>query len=281
MLRYPNIDPVALHLGPLQIHWYGIMYVVGFAAAWWLARRQAARPGSTWTNEDVDDLIFWAMVGVIAGGRIGYVLIYVLNFEMDLLRADWLYPLKIWKGGMSFHGALVGVGIALALFARRRGRRTLDVLDFTATLPGIGICAGRIGNFINGELWGAPTESRFGFLVRDPGGGEAIVRHASQLYEAALEGVVLFIIVWWFARRPRPAGAVFGLALVIYSLARMMIEFVRVPDAQVGYLMGDWLTMGQLLSWPMLLAGIALLLRARMQPQASGNYAGAGAVAAA
>jgi phosphatidylglycerol---prolipoprotein diacylglyceryl transferase len=279
MLRYPDIDPVALHLGPLQIHWYGIMYVVGFAVAWWLARRQAARPGSTWTNEDVDDLIFWAMVGVIVGGRVGYVLVYVLGYQMELLREDWLYPLKIWKGGMSFHGGLVGVLVSLALFAHRRDRKVLDVLDFTAPLPGIGICAVRIGNFINGELWGAPTDSRFGFLVRDPG-GEVIVRHASQLYEAALEGLFLFVLLWWVARRPRPVGLLSGLFLVGYSLARIVIEFVRVPDSQVGYLMGDWLTMGQLLSWPMLLAGVALVLRARMQPQPSGNYTARAAAAA-
>jgi len=280
MLRYPDIDPVALHLGPLQIHWYGIMYVVGFAFAWWLGRRQAARPGSTWTNDDVDDLIFWAMVGVIAGGRIGYVLVYVLGYQMELLREDWLYPLKIWKGGMSFHGGLVGVALSLALFARRRGRKLLDVFDFTAPLPGIGICAVRIGNFINGELWGAPTESRFGFIVRDPTGGETIVRHASQLYEAALEGLFLFLLLWWVARRPRPLGLLTGLFLVGYSIARILIEFVRVPDTQVGYLVGDWLTMGQLLSWPMLLGGVALLLRAKMQPQPSGNYAARAAAAA-
>jgi phosphatidylglycerol:prolipoprotein diacylglycerol transferase len=280
MLRYPDIDPVALHLGPLQIHWYGIMYVVGFAFAWWLGRRQAARPGSTWTNEDVDDLIFWAMVGVIVGGRLGYVLVYVLGYQMELLREDWLYPLKIWKGGMSFHGGLVGVALSLALFARRRGRRLLDVFDFTSPLPGIGICAVRIGNFINGELWGAPTESRFGFIVRDPSGGETIVRHASQLYEAALEGLLLFLLLWWVARKPRPLGLLTGLFLVGYSIARILIEFVRVPDTQVGYLVGDWLTMGQLLSWPMLLVGAALLLRAKMQPQPSGNYALRAAAAA-
>jgi len=280
MLHYPDIDKVALHLGPLQIHWYGIMYVVGFAAGWWLARLLAARPGSTWTNEDVDDLIFWSMVGVIVGGRVGYVLIYVLGYEMELLRADWLYPLKIWKGGMSFHGGLVGVAISLALFARHRGRKVLDVFDFVAPLPGIGICAVRIGNFINGELWGAPTDSRFGFLMRDPDSGQPIVRHASQLYEAALEGLFLFLLLWWVARKPRPLGLLSGLFLTGYSIARILIEFVRVPDTQVGYLLGDWLTMGQLLSWPMLLVGVALLLRAKMQPQPSGNYSARAAAAA-
>jgi phosphatidylglycerol:prolipoprotein diacylglycerol transferase len=273
MLTYPHIDPVALHLGPVQIHWYGIMYVIGFAAAWWLARRQAARPGSTWKAEQVDDLIFWAMVGVILGGRIGYVLLYVLPYQLDLLQADWLYPVKIWKGGMSFHGALLGVIIALLWYGRRQGRRALDVLDFCAPLPGIGICAGRIGNFINGELWGAPTDWRWGFMVPDANTGELVgPLHASQLYEAALEGIALYFLLAWYARRRRPLGAIFGLGLVWYALARMAIELVRVPDSQIGYMAGDWLTMGQVLSVPMLLVGVVLLLRAKMQPQATGNF---------
>ena len=273
MLTYPDIDPVALHLGRLNIYWYGIMYVVGFAAAWWLARRQAARPGSTWNAEQVDDMIFWVMVGVIIGGRVGYVLLYVLPYQPELLKADWLYPVKIWEGGMSFHGALAGVMIALVWYARRQKRRALDVLDFCATLPGIGICAGRIGNFINGELWGAPTDWKWGFLVEDPVTGELVGRHASQLYEAGLEGLALFLLLWWYSRRPRPRGALLGLALVWYALVRIGIELVRVPDAQIGYMAGDWLTMGQLLSLPMLLAGIVLLARARLTPQPSGNLA--------
>jgi phosphatidylglycerol:prolipoprotein diacylglycerol transferase len=271
MLTYPNIDPVALSLGPVQIHWYGIMYVIGFAAAWWLARRQAARAGSTWNAEQVDDLIFWAMVGVIIGGRVGYVLLYVLPYQLELLQADWLYPVKIWKGGMSFHGALLGVIGALFWYAHRQGRRALDVLDFCAPLPGIGIAAGRIGNFINGELWGAPTDWRWAFLVPDADTGELVGRHASQLYEAAFEGLALFLLLAWYARRPRPMGAIVGLGLVWYALVRIVVELVRVPDAQIGYMAGDWLTMGQLLSLPMLLTGVVLLMRARMQPQASGN----------
>ncbi|MEO6079337.1 MAG: prolipoprotein diacylglyceryl transferase [Steroidobacteraceae bacterium] len=272
MLTYPKIDPVALHLGPVQIHWYGIMYVVGFAVAWWLARRQAARAGSTWNAEQVDDLIFWAMVGVIVGGRIGYVLLYVLPYQIGLLQADWLYPVKIWQGGMSFHGALLGVIVALLWYARRHNRRALDVLDFGAPLPGIGICAGRIGNFINGELWGAPTDWRWGFLVPDATNGELVGRHASQLYEAVFEGLALYILLTWYSRRQRPMGAIIGLGLVWYALVRMMLELVRVPDAQIGYLTGDWLTMGQVLSLPMLLVGAALLLRAKMQPQRTGNF---------
>jgi len=273
MLTYPDIDPIALQLGPLKIHWYGIMYVIGFAAAWWLARVRAKRPGSTWKPEQVDDLIFWAMVGVILGGRIGYVLVYVLPFERQLLTQDWLYPVKIWLGGMSFHGALVGVFGALLLYARHQKRRALDVLDFTAPLPGIGFFAGRIGNFINGELWGAPTTQKFGFLVKNPVTGELEGRHASQLYEAGLEGIALFLIVWWFARKPRPSGAVVGLALLWYGVVRFLIEFVRVPDQQIGYLAGGWFTMGQLLSLPMIIAGAALLLHAQRRRRPSGNFA--------
>ncbi|HUG72859.1 MAG TPA: prolipoprotein diacylglyceryl transferase [Steroidobacteraceae bacterium] len=275
MLEYPNIDPVALALGPVRIHWYGIMYVVGFAAAWWLARRQAARPGSTWKAAQVDDMIFWAMLGVIVGGRIGYVLLYVLPYTPELLREDWLYPVKIHEGGMSFHGGLLGTILALMLYGRSQGRRMLDVLDFCAPLPGIGIFAVRVGNFINNELWGAPTDFRWGFLVPDPTTGELIGRHATQLYEAALEGLALALLLYWFARRPRPAGVLLGLGLLWYGTVRFLVEFIRLPDLQIGYLAGDWFTMGQLLSLPLILIGAGLMLRAAQRPRPSGNYAAA------
>jgi phosphatidylglycerol:prolipoprotein diacylglycerol transferase len=275
MLEYPNIDPVALAVGPVSIYWYGIMYVVGFAAAWWLARRQAARPGSTWKAEQVDDMIFWAMVGVIVGGRVGYVLLYVLPYTPELLREDWLYPIKIHEGGMSFHGGLLGTIVALMLYGRSQRRRMLDVLDFCAPLPGIGIFAVRVGNFINNELWGAPTDFRWGFLVPDPVTGEVIGRHATQLYEAALEGLALALLLYWFARRPRPAGVLLGLGLLWYGMVRFLVEFIRLPDLQIGYLAGDWFTMGQLLSLPLILVGAGLLLRAAQRPRPSGNYAAA------
>jgi phosphatidylglycerol:prolipoprotein diacylglycerol transferase len=268
MLTYPNIDPVALQLGPVRIHWYGIMYLVAFGAAWWLARRRAAQPASTWQARDVDDFIFYAMLGAILGGRIGYVFFYGLQ----LWQADPWYPVKIWQGGMSFHGGLSGALVALALFARHRGRRVADVFDFAAPLPGIGLCAGRLGNFINGELWGAPTTVPWGMLVADPAGGPPVVRHPSQLYEAALEGLLLFAILWWFTARPRPRYAPAALFLICYSLARIVIEFVRVPDLQLGYFAGDWLTMGQILSTPMLLAGIVLAVLAWRRREPSGNY---------
>ncbi len=268
MLRYPNIDPIALRLGPLHIHWYGVMYLLGFGSAWWLARRRAARPRSSWRGVDVDDFLFYAMLGVILGGRAGYVLFYGL----PLWRADWLYPLKIWEGGMSFHGGLLGVLAATALFARQRARSIGDVFDFTAPLPGIGLFFGRIGNFINGELWGRPTDVPWAMLVPDPNGGPPVPRHPSQLYEAALEGLVLFGVLWWFTSRPRPRYAPSALFLICYSLARITVEFVREPDVGIGYLAFGWLTMGQLLSLPMLLAGIALLIIAYRLRVPSGNF---------
>jgi len=263
MLIYPGFNKVAFSIGPIRVHWYGIMYLLGFAAAWWLARRRAARSGSTWKPGDVDDLIFFAMLGVILGGRIGYVLFYGLQFWAD----DAWYPFKIWEGGMSFHGGLLGVVVALTLFAWRRGRHPADVYDFTAPLPALGLFFGRIGNFINSELWGKVTTVPWGFRV------DGAVRHPSQLYEAALEGLLLFGVLWWFTSRPRPRLAPSGLFLALYGLARLLVEFVRVPDEHIGYLAGGWLTEGQVLSAPMILAGIALLAWAYRVRSPSGNFA--------
>lgn len=268
MIVYPRINPIAVKLGPLAVHWYGIMYLIGFAAAWWLARRRAAQPTSSWRAVDVDDFLFYAMLGVILGGRIGYVLFYGL----PLWRGDPLYPLKIWEGGMSFHGGLLGVLAAVAIFAVRRGRHIGDVFDFTAPLPGIGLFCGRLGNFINGELWGRPTNVPWAFLVPNPNGGPPVPRHPSQLYEAFFEGLALFAILWIFTRRPRPRYAPAGLFLIWYALARIGVEFVREPDVGIGYLAFGWLTMGQLLSLPMLLAGVLLLWAAYHYRIASGNY---------
>jgi len=263
MLTYPEFDRIAFSIGPVDVHWYGLMYVVGFVAGWWLARRRAAAPRSTWTPADVDDLIFFAAMGVILGGRLGWILFY----GFDTVREDPLNVLRVWQGGMSFHGGLAGVMIAVALFAKRRGRKIADVFDFTAPLPAVGLFAGRIGNFINGELWGKPTDLPWGFLVN----GQML--HPSQLYEAALEGLVMFLILWWFTSKPRWRLAPAGLFLALYGLFRFLVEFVRVPDADIGYLAFGWLTMGQVLSLPVLAAGLAMLAFAYTRRQPSGNTA--------
>lgn len=267
MLQYPGFDPIAFQIGPIKVHWYGVMYLIGFAAGWWLARLRAARPESTWKPQDVDDFAFYAMVGVILGGRLGYVLFYVLIPGQDFWARDPWYPIKIWEGGMSFHGGLIGALIAIALFAVRRGRNIADVFDFGAPLPGIGIMAGRIGNFINGELWGRTTTVPWGFQVN----GE--VRHASQLYEAFLEGLMLFVIMWWYTSKPRPRLAPSGLFLVIYGTARSAVEFVRLPDEHINYLAGGWLTMGHVLSLPMIFIGLVLMAIAYRRREPSGNIA--------
>jgi len=263
MFVYPHPDPVALSLGPLQVRWYGLMYLVGFLAAWWLARRRAAGPGSTWTPTEVDDLIFYCALGVIFGGRLGWIVFY----GTERIFSDPLSLLRIWEGGMSFHGGLAGVLIALGMFASRRGKRIADVFDFAAPLPAIGFGAGRIGNFINGELWGKPTDVPWAVVV------DGVALHASQLYEAVLEGLVLFVILWWFTARPRPRLAPSGLFLLCYGVFRFAVEFVRVPDANRGYLLFDWMTMGQILSLPMIIAGAWLLGVAYRRREPSGNYA--------
>jgi phosphatidylglycerol:prolipoprotein diacylglycerol transferase len=262
MLTYPNFDPVVVALGPLKVRWYGLMYVLGFVAALVLARRRAAQPGSTWKAVDVDDLIFYCALGVILGGRIGWVLFY----GTEQVLYDPLRALKVWEGGMSFHGGLLGVVVATALFARTHGRRIADVFDFTVPLPTLGLLAGRIGNFINGELWGKPTDVPWAFIVNGQG------RHPSQLYEAALEGLTLFVIMWVFTSTPRPRWAASGLFLLCYGIFRFIVEFVRVPDENRGYLFFDWLTMGQILSTPMLLIGAFLLMYAYRRNEPSGNH---------
>lgn len=254
MLQHPGFDPVAVSIGPVQVHWYGLMYLVGFAGGWWLGRHRARRPGSGWRPVEVGDLLFYVAVGVILGGRLGYVLFYNLSYY-------WSHPLEIlfiWSGGMSFHGGLLGVIAAMALYGRATRRGFWQVADFVAPLVPLGLGAGRLGNFINQELWGRVTDLPWG-VVFDTGG--PLPRHPSQLYEAFLEGVVLFGLLWWYSTRPRPAGRVSGLFLLGYGLSRFAVEFVREPDPQLGYLAFGWVTMGQVLSLPMLLFGAWLLWR--------------------
>ncbi|MCP8688932.1 prolipoprotein diacylglyceryl transferase [Marinobacterium sedimentorum] len=251
-----DIDPIALDLGFLQIHWYGLMYLVGFAAAWWLGVQRARRAGSGWTEQQVSDLIFWGAMGVVLGGRAGYVLFY--QFDYFLANPLWLF--HVWEGGMSFHGGLIGVLVALWLFGRRQGKTFFEMGDFTAPLIPIGLGAGRVGNFIGGELWGRTTDLPWGVIF--PRTGDGVPRHPSQLYEFALEGVLMFALLWWFSARPRPRMAVSGLFLLLYGSFRSLIELVRQPDEQLGFLAFDWLTMGQLLSVPMVVAGALLMLLA-------------------
>lgn len=276
MLTYPDIDPVALSLGPFAIHWYGLMYLVGFAAAWLLGRWRAGLPRSSWTRDMVDDVVFYSVIGTIAGGRLGYMLFY----GFDQILANPLNLLKVWEGGMSFHGGLIGVLIALWLFSRKYRLGFFSVGDFVAPLVPLGLFAGRIGNFINGELWGHATSLPWGMRLpceRFPQycaglPSEALWSaplHASQLYEAALEGLLLFAVLWWFSSRPRPVMAVSGLFLLLYGIFRFAVEFVRLPDAHLGYLAFDWLTMGQLLSLPMIIAGALLLALAYLRRDAT------------
>ncbi len=254
MFVHPDFDPVAFSLGPLQIRWYGLMYLCGFAAGWLLARYRASQPASGWTTTQVGDLIFYAALGVILGGRIGYVLFY--NFGAFL--SDPLMLFRVWEGGMSFHGGLIGVLIALALFGRSVGKSFFQVSDFFAPLVPLGLGFGRIGNFVNGELWGRVTDVPWAIVFHTAGAGTS-PRHPSQLYEAILEGFVLFLILWVYSARPRPTMAVSGLFLVGYGIFRIIVELFREPDAQVGFIAFDVLTMGQLLSLPMVLCGAAMM----------------------
>lgn len=261
-MPFPEINPIALQLGPLAIRWYGLAYLAAIALGWYLLLRRARRPNSGWTSEQISDLIFYAAFGLILGGRIGYVLFY--NF------ADYLqHPLAIfavWQGGMSFHGGLLGGLFACALYARRSGRSFFAVSDLLAPIVPIGLCLGRIANFVNGELWGAPTDLPWGVIFPSESAG-GVPRHPSQLYEALLEGIVLFAVLWPLSSQPRRAGLLSAVLLGWYGIFRCAVEFFREPDAHIGYLAGGWLTMGQVLSLPMVLAGIAIyFLHTRRQP---------------
>ncbi len=253
MIIYPQIDPTAISIGPLHIRWYGLMYLIGFAAAWFLGRKRAAKPNSGWTAVQVDDLITYCVLGVVVGGRIGYVLFY----DFSTLIQDPLVLFKVWQGGMSFHGGAIGVTLGFWFFAKKHGKSFFRVADFIVPLAPIGLFAGRIGNFINAELWGKPTDLPWGVLFPEPLAG-GVPRHPSQLYEASLEGITLFTILWIYSRKERPSGAVSALFLIFYGCFRFLVEFVREPDVQLGYIAFGWVTMGQVLSLPMILFGIAL-----------------------
>lgn len=256
MLKYPKIDPVIFKVGPLQVHWYGIMYLIGFISAWLLAKYRASKSKGVWNSEQISDIIFYSIIGVLIGGRLGYVLFYDLPFYLQ--RPIEIF--KVWDGGMSFHGGLLGVIIALFIYGRYIGKNLFQLGDFIAPMVPIGLGAGRIGNFINGELWGTKTDSPWG--MRFPTDPTNQLRHPSQLYEFLLEGVLLFIILWIFSSKTRPRMAVSGLFLLLYSIFRFIVEFFRAPDPQLGYLAWNWCTMGQLLSIPMAIFGIVFMFRA-------------------
>lgn len=259
MIAYPQIHPVAFAVGDFQVHWYGLMYMLGFFAGWGLGRVRAARPDSGWTGEQVDDFVTWVMLGVVLGARLGYILFY--DFAQYL--RDPLEMLRIWNGGMSFHGGLIGVLFAIWWYARRNGRDFMSVVDFVAPLIPPGLFFGRIGNFINAELWGKVTDAPWGMVF--PGAG-SWPRHPSQLYEAGLEGLVLFIVLWAYSSKPRPVGRVSGVFALLYGGFRFCVELVREPDAHLGYLAFGWVTMGQVLCLPLLLVGTWLLVRRLPQP---------------
>ncbi len=253
MLIYPHIDPVALALGPLKIHWYGLMYLFGFASAYGLALWRGKRMG--WSQDQVADLIFYGAMGVILGGRIGYVFFY--GFDRFLSDPLWLF--RIWEGGMSFHGGFLGVLVAGVVFARQYKTPWLEITDLLAVITPPGLFFGRIGNFIGGELWGRPvTDPDFAWGMVFPH-VDAFARHPSQLYEAVLEGLVLFIILFVFTLKPRPRMAASALFLIGYGCARFTVEFFREPDADQGFVLFDWMTKGQMLTAPMIVIGLVLL----------------------
>ncbi|GKW20104.1 prolipoprotein diacylglyceryl transferase [Pectobacterium araliae] len=280
-LAFPQFDPVIFSIGPLALHWYGLMYLVGFVFAMWLAVRRANKLGSGWTKDEVENLLYMGFLGVFVGGRLGYVLFYAFPSFLE----NPLYLFKVWDGGMSFHGGLMGVIGVMLWFVHRTKRHFFQVADFIAPLIPFGLGAGRLGNFINGELWGrVTTDTPWAMLFPGSRSEDMMLavsnpqwqtifnqygmlpRHPSQLYQMMLEGVALFIILNLFIRKPRPMGSVSGLFLIGYGTFRIITEFFRQPDAQLG-LFGDLFSMGQILSLPMVLAGILMMVWAyRRQP---------------
>ncbi len=250
MLHFPQIDPVAISLGPLKVHWYGLMYLFAFLLVWFIALKRAEKT-DTWNKAQVTDLVFYGAFGVILGGRIGYILFYDFNNFIY----DPLILLQIWQGGMSFHGGLLGVLVAMLLFARKYHKTFFQVTDFISPLVPIGLGLGRVGNFINGELWGRVSDMPWAMVFSQAG---PLARHPSQLYQAFFEGLVLFIILWIYSSKPRPLMAVSGLFAVCYAVFRLFTEMFREPDTHLGFL---WfhMTMGQWLSIPLLIVGILLM----------------------
>ncbi len=252
MLQHPNFNPIAFEIGPFTVAWYGIMYLLAFLIGWWLAKYRAAKPGSGWQPDEIGDIVFYIVVGVIVGGKLGSALFY----QTEQLLSDPLSALNPMRGGMSFHGGFIGVLVAFWLYGRTTKRSFFQVADFIAPAFPIGLGAGRLGNFINGELYGRVTDVPWG-MVFPAGGPEP--RHPNPIYQMIGEGVILFCLVWWFSSKPRPRMAVSGFFTLCYGIYRFLVEFVREPDAHLGFIAMDWLTMGQLLSLPMIIIGAALM----------------------
>jgi len=256
MLPYPEIDPIAFSIGPAKVHWYGLAYLTGLAFAWWLAVRRSARTDSPVTRQQVDDLIFYGALGVVLGGRFGYAIFY----GGEQLARDPSWILRVWQGGMSFHGGFLGVLLAMFIYARRHKIRFGALMDFVAPLVPVGLGLGRLGNFIGQELWGRAADVPWAMVFpRDPLG---LARHPSQLYQFVLEGLVLFAIMYWYSSRPRPTWAVSGVFSLGYGCLRFFAEFFREPDAHLGFQALGWVTRGQLLCLPMIALGLYLLWHA-------------------
>lgn len=260
MLSFPHIDPVFLSIGPIDIRWYGLMYLFGFLGAYLYCNHVGKDAASPWNKDMVGDLIFYSAIGVILGGRIGFVLLYQPNWLLE----DPLSLLQFWERGRSFHGGLLGVMVALLLFARHQKRTFLEVTDFIAPAVPIGLGFGRLGNFINGELWGRVTDVSWGIVF--PSGGP-MPRHPSQLYELCLEGIALFVILQILRKKSTKAGFITGAFLTFYGLFRYVIEFFRAPDVSHGFILFDWMTMGQILSTPMIILGLCLIVRRNPLPE--------------
>jgi phosphatidylglycerol:prolipoprotein diacylglycerol transferase len=251
LLNYPEINNIAVQIGPIKLYWYGISYLIGFALAWYLAKIRA-RNLYHWNSDTISDFIFYCAIGAVVGGHLGYILFYDLK---ELFHDPW-FIFKTWHGGMAFHGGLLGVVISLLFFARKMKLPFIEMIDFAAPLTPLGLGLGRIGNFINSELWGRVTTVPWGMMSEK---GGPLPRHPSQLYQAFAEGIVLFIIVWFYSSKSRPRGTISGLFLCCYGVIRFVCEFFRAPDMQLGFIIANWLTMGQLLSLPMILIGIYMI----------------------
>lgn len=265
MILYPEIDPVALAVGPIKVHWYGLMYLTGFVGAWFYGVHRTKLEGFYWTAKQVEDVIFYGALGVILGGRIGYTLFYSFPVFID----NPISILFIHQGGMSFHGGMLGVCVGIYLFGRKNGLNFFQVADFIIPWVPVGLGAGRIGNFINHELWGRPMETVMPWALDY---GDQIARHPSSLYQALTEGLLLFLILWWYSSKPRPHAAISAVFMISYGCFRFITEFFRIPDEHIGFVALDWLTMGQILSLPMIIFGIVIFYIAQKKNLPNSYY---------